>query len=202
MADRRQAGFTLIELVVGLALLGLITTLLIGVLGTGLAATSQGERRAVRIEASFHAHRLLRERLEQAMPVAWLEKGRAIPVFKGKIDRLRFVAPTPPWPGIGGLALAELILTGGNLVLEEGPFGPAMREAHIANDARRTALADGIASIQLSYYGRQRRRRAAWHDNWSAGEGLPELIRLSVKDVDGRHWPDLVVRPHIAPQPR
>ena len=95
---QRQAGFTLLELVVGIAILALITTLLVNVLGTGIAATAQLDRRTERIELAHHVHRLLRERLEIVRPQGWEKEGRRLPVFIGEAGGIRFITTRPPWP--------------------------------------------------------------------------------------------------------
>jgi len=198
---QRQAGFTLLELVVGIAILALITTLLVNVLGTGIAATAQLERRTERIELAHHVHRLLRERLEAARPLGWQMESRRLPVFAGEANSIRFVTTRPPWPSLGGLALDWLYLKNGQLMLAERPFAGAYytRSDHAIDDGK--TLARGIGTLRIDYFGRPRRLRAAWHRQWTHRD-LPNLIRVRIAWRDGKRWPDLVVHPQLAPQPR
>lgn len=198
---RRQAGFTLLELVVGIALLALITTLLVNVLGTGIATTKQVDRRTERIERAHHVHRLLRERLETVRPLDWdIGEGRQ-QVFAGGADTMRFITTAPPWPDLGGLVLDWLHLSDGRLVLTERRFTGAY-DALNGNDAENgTTLARDIGTLQIDYFGQVERRRAAWHGFWNQRE-LPDLIRVRIAWRDGEKWPDLVVHPRLARQPR
>ena len=198
---QRQSGFTLLELVVGIAILALITTLLVNVLGTGIAATAQLERRTERIELAHHVHRLLRERLETVRPLGWQMEGRRLPVFSGEANSIRFVTTRPPWPNLGGLALDWLYLNNGQLMLEERPFAGAYytRTDRAIDDGK--TLARGIGTLRIDYFGRPRRLRAAWHRQWTHRD-LPNLIRVRIAWRDGERWPELVVHPQLAPQPR
>ena len=198
---QRQAGFTLLELVVGIAILALITTLLVNVLGTGIAATAQLDRRTERIELAHHVHRLLRERLEMVRPQGWEKEGRRLPVFVGEAGGIRFITTRPPWPDLGGLALDWLYLNNGQLMLAERPFAGAYdtRTGYANNDGK--ILARGIGTLRVSYFGRPGRQRAAWHRKWTHRD-LPDLIRVRIAWRDGQRWPDLVVHPLLAPQPR
>ena len=198
---QRQAGFPLLELVVGIAILALITTLLVNVLGTGIAATAQLDRRIERIELAHHVHRLLRERLEMVRPQGWEKEGRRLPVFVGEAGGIRFITTRPPWPDLGGLALDWLYLNNGQLMLAERPFAGAYdtRTGYANNDGK--ILARGIGTLRVSYFGRPGRQRAAWHRKWTHRD-LPDLIRVRIAWRDGQRWPDLVVHPLLAPQPR
>ena len=196
-----QAGFTLLELVVGIAILALITTLLVNVLGTGIAATAQLDRRTERIELAHHVHRLLRERLETVRPLGWQMEGRRLPAFAGEASSIRFVTTRPPWPDLGGLALDWLYLNNGQLTLAERPFAGTYdaRTGHSIDIGK--TLARGIGTLRVDYFGRPGRQRAAWHREWTHRD-LPDLIRVRIAWRDGKRWPDLVVHPQLAPQPR
>ena len=212
-----QAGFTLLELVVGITLLALITTLLVNVLGTGIAATKQVDRRAQRIEQAYHVHRLLRAGLETTRPLGWNTDGRLRPLFAGGTSVMKFVTIAPPWPGLGGLVLAHLYLDDGQLVLAEqtfigdgtgaggpgagrlgGPPGAAFG-AGIAGTGE--ILARDIGTLRIGYFGRVGRQRAAWHHAWTERR-LPSRIRVRIAWRDGEQWPDLIVHPRLGPQPR
>ena len=196
-----QAGFTLLELVVGIAILALITTLLVNVLGTGIAATAQLDIRTERIELAHHVHRLLRERLETVRPLDWKMDGRRLPAFAGEANSIRFVTTRPPWPDLGGLALDWLYLNNGQLTLAERPFAGTYdaRTGHSIDNGK--TLARGIGTLRVDYFGRPGRQRAAWHREWTHRD-LPDLIRVRIAWRDGKKWPDLVVHPQLAPQPR
>ncbi len=202
MSDRRrQAGFTLLELVVGIALLAMIAALLVNVLGTGIAATKQVDQRTERIERVYHVHALLRRRLQSVRPLEWEFEGRGQPIFVGEGAAIRFVATAPPWPGLGGLVLDRLYLDGGRLMLAEQPFAGDFNAANAHSTDRSKALAEGLGTLRIDYFGSADRQGPDWHGKWSQPR-LPELVRIRISWRDGSSWPDLVVRPRLAPQPR
>jgi hypothetical protein len=54
-----------------------------------------------------------------------------------------------------------------------------------------TILPD-IATLKLSYYGRNNSRTARWHDAWSDAATLPRLIRIDLETVDGIKYQSIV----------
>ena len=71
-------------------------------------------------------------------------------------------------------------------------------------DAERSVLADGIAEIKFSYYGREpgaaETEAPTWRDHWEDKHRLPLLVRIDVKPEKGFPWPQLVVEPRQAPE--
>ena len=65
-------------------------------------------------------------------------------------------------------------------------------------------LADGIAELTLSYFGRDADAADAdaptWRDAGTDTQLLPLLIRIDVKPTKGAPWPTLVVAPRDAPE--
>ena len=140
-------------------------------------------------------------RLETVRPLGWDVEGRRQPVFAGEAGTIRFVTTAPPWPDLGGLVLDWLYVSNGRLMLAERPFAGAYdaRTGPAIDNAK--TLARDIGTLRIDFFGRAGRQRAAWHGTWS-GRELPDLIRVRVAWRDGERWPDFVVHPQLAPQPR
>lgn len=198
------AGFTLVELLVGLSLLALLTLLLFGGFRFGLRAWEVGSARLERGDAIASAQGLLRREFAEAQPVLTGAPAEATPVyFQGGADRVTFVAPLPAHRGVGGFHVFEIA------VRPAGPSNDLVLRWHLYRaDAAAPAfdpkdesllLAD-IAALGISYYGQPAEGvPPQWLDLWDGRLGLPALVRLRVAfpPGDDRRWPDLVVAPRL-----
>jgi len=197
-----EAGFTLVELLVALALFGLLSTALFGSIRLGMAAWTRGTTRADQVDQTLHAQNLLRALIEEAYPLFLPE----VPVgghidFDGTRHSLDFLAPTPIARGTGGRSrfglatarngeTAELVLTS-TVELDWGERGAQPVS---------TVLLAGVAEVELSYFGATGADRvASWHDAWRGQSALPQLLRIGLRFADGdaRRWPELVIIPRI-----
>ncbi len=189
---RRQAGFTLVEVVAMLAVAGMV-----------MLSLNQGMQfgvRAWRTRAAIGAwpaqieplDRLLRRLIEQSLPAdASAETG---PITG---DRHRFVVltrlPSPQGGPPSEFEAVVLVDAGGRLVLRLLPR-PNVRWT-VPPAARSMVLAEGLDHMDVSY--RQPAPGAgAWVNVWDKPEP-PALVRLHLafRAGDGRRWPDIVAAP-------
>lgn len=207
-----SAGFTLMELLVSLVLLGLISAMALG--GVRLGARTW---ETVTGKAGDNSHRqvvrsFLSRELTQAMPVLIGPPGQASLAYEGTSSSIVFVAPLAPHFGLGGAQRLELVIEDGEpggderrLILKrrrfdrrdwtEAPPGQEEGETHL--------LLDGIAEAEFAYRESARDGAAPWSEDWRDQDGLPALVRLRVKfaDSSGAAWPDLLVGSRITTLP-
>lgn len=205
MSRRGQAGFTLLELLVGLALLGLTVAITAAALNTGLLGADVTGKRSARLNQIRAAQTVLRDRLGTARPVAWSAGTRAVVGFDGESESADFIAVLPPWPGQGGPHLVRIARNGDRLTMSTKIHAGGTQAFDFSGPVERTVLLEGVRSVRFAYYGRTAPRApAGWHPTWRSQASLPSLVRLSVAfagDV-GTAWPELVIAPVIGPQPR
>lgn len=171
----RRRGFTLVEILVALALAGLVMLVLSGGLAISLRGFAGFAGATARIDERRQVAFWLRREIEAALPPDL--GGAARRPFSGDGDSLRFLALT----GDGaGLAATSLTLEpggdparGSRLVLARQPADGGL--------AARIVLAHDLGGLVLSYWGRAEGEEAArWHDVWSDPRRLPALVRVAV----------------------
>ncbi len=200
MAERAESGFTLIEMIVSLALMALIAMLLI----QSLQATGLVTRSAQRLAAQEEVQ-LVRGHLRRTLAnvVRRRRDGKRVPFLgQGKV-----LAAT-----IGANAEAERvseIMVGLSAAAAPDGAGFALvEETRISSDAmtgamtepEREVLLRGIAGLRLRYFGVLGQTGSAdwqprWVTAWQRTDRLPTLVEVSVDfpATDARRWPALVL---------
>jgi general secretion pathway protein J len=190
-------GFTLIEMTVAMALLGLISVLVFESLRFGQRSYQSATRKGAESWEVFAAQRLLRNLVESAYPQQPGDVGTtAEPGLQGDPQRMFVTAPAPLAMGGAGLYRYEIALrsnaTGRNdLVIR---WRAQMPDAAGLNDrSAEEILLPGVAGLRMSY-----QSATGWSERW-AEPGLPQLVRLQVTFAAGdlRTWPDMIATPRI-----
>ncbi len=180
---RARAGFTLLEILVVLVVLGMLMAALAGGIDFGVRSW-QGQSRIVDRSADLEtADEALRRLIAQAAP--GLDTARAD--LAGDAHRLSFTTRLPDGAGGERAVSVSLGVEGHRLVLAWSPASNA-RPLGPAPAPRQDVLLNNVARLDVSYEG-----PAGWVQAWS-GTTLPTLVRLRLGFAD-RSWPDIVVAP-------
>lgn len=188
----RARGFSLVELLVALAVLGLLSGLLLSGAQAGRRVWERAARREAGVDQIASVQRVLRDRIEGAIPVTQYGT-RVYADLSGDARSLFFYGPAPVGESPGAPRVYRLSQsTGAELVLSGvGDLAPDPAAAR-----RDRVLLRGVRDVEFAFYGAaapdaQRR----WRDSWIEQPTPPELIRIRVAFTDARAWPDLVMRP-------
>lgn len=198
---RGQEGFTLVEVVVAMVLLGSIMLLVYSGLSFALRSWDAGDTNGRRVAERRLAENFLRRELSEMFPMRFKDAMQVKMAFEGGADRLRFVSARPPGIQMGGLSLVGVELVDNrekrtrDLVMlrampddEAVDFGPLEKaESHL--------LLAGVERVEFAYFGAENDfNEPKWYDSWTFPGRIPELIRMRVRDSDGTTLPETVVR--------
>jgi general secretion pathway protein J len=197
-----ERGFTVVELLVAMTVLGLVMVLIMQ--GMSYATTTR-ERMLARsdaVQAEVLARELLGREVARAQPVTWRERDQTRPGFVGTADRLRLATVTPPYYGGAAWRLWEFRLEPlpgerRQLVVRRAPLDQRAPGFAPLDRAAGRVLLVIEAPVQFQYYGRVGEDRpAAWLDRWGETGRLPQTLRLV--DPSGRGaWPELLAAPRV-----
>ncbi len=188
MSAPGQAGFSLLETMVALVVLGLLMAGLTQGLRFGLQA-SQRQAAIVGARADLEAiDRVLRHLVEQIEPGSNIVPGR----IAGLASSLAITTRLPVADGASPRQVDAMILVDARqrLVLRWTPFLHATRLV-AARPPAEEELLRGVQRLELAYWNGQ-----DWRKEWNGPE-LPHLVRIRVIFAPGdrRSWPTMIAAP-------
>ncbi len=214
----RNGGFTLMELLVSLALVGIMTLLLYGAMDFGGRAWSRSESRAARENAIRLVWQQLNDFFLQArLPFSGEPRSQGRFIFRGDEKSVEFVTSMGRETG-AGLYLVRItqqrhgdridlvlrrwllhpeIVAGGAPIPPWIPQDEADDGAHSKRGEQprsnlwyaESVLASALLRANFSFY--TGASTNGWSRRWKSGQKPPPLVRLQVEDGRGA-WPEMV----------
>lgn len=192
----KSQGFTLVEVMVSLAVLSLILLATVSALRTFANTQGSLERKIARVDEIRSVSSFLRDALqanvagseERVSSLSLGGDGGQKGFFRGSPDSVEWKAPMTFGEGYGGILLVRLALEEGQLTLRWQE--PAVDEEGAEPDWAGTpvrVVIDNVEDFSVAY-------RLQYGEPWSEGiflEEAPVMLRLAIKS-SGRYWPDLI----------
>ena len=198
-----RAGFTLLELLVAMTLLGLIGAMAAGGFRFGLAAWERGGETGMAATEASQALKAVRRLFDGARPIplrAQVNQEPAI-LFTGTPDHVTFAAPLPAAVAPPGEHLVELRLVGDRLMLRATPLGHATPT--LGAESLSAVLVEGVSGARFRYFGtlpvadgEDGGPSMLWQPVWAGRRVLPMLVALDLNWAD-----DTPLAQHSARQP-
>lgn len=201
-----ERAFTLVELLIALAIVGALVAIAFGGLRVAVAAWQQGEDRA---EAHQHVRSvalILARAISAAYPYRASRSDGPEPVvlFAGTETRLEFVTQATPFPDATPIAFTAVVLS----FDASGEPGLVVRQRalpnrHPFNEAAVVYRDASVTTLKLAYLD----EGGAWKDAWDGAEAkaTPRAVRVTVgTSHNGRaqELPPLTVSLRTAPPPQ
>ncbi len=198
---RGAPGFTLIALLVGITVLGLIAVMVTAGLQLGVRGTQAIDSHADRLDGLRTAQSFIRTHLGAARPRLGTGRERAA-AFAGGPRELSFAAAVSPRRG-GGVRWIHLFVAerdGARALVASRRLAPVRARSPGEAPSEAITLVPGIEEARFAYFGSSPAEAPPrWHERWAGEPDLPRLVRLEIRlaGADARAWPTLVVAPMI-----
>ena len=203
----REQGFTLLELLIALTLLGLILVLLFGGLRLGVRSWDASQKQIDSLNSIRSLESFMRREISVAYPYEWKNGVGPRLAFLGERHKLSFVAPLPSRIGTGGLYVISVELertsNGQRIVWKQQPVSAQMQDFSALAQSQEMVLAtftgNEVDDIWLTYFGPGNdSTEPRWLDRWESKTRLPMLIRVQVKLSSNEEQPDFVAAPMLS----
>ena len=195
MSVRREGGYTLVEMLASLVIVGMAAAMMVGGITTGRRVWEHADTVNAAGETISGAQMLLREKIERAYPATRYDKIPTYADFFGAENTVTFLAPPRDIHAPQGLMRYTLgLASNGDLVLAD--------LSDMAIDPKAPGeplvLLHNVQQLDIGYFGVVPPDKApAWHDTWQGRQVLPLLMRIRVQFPadDPRGWPELLIKP-------
>jgi len=195
----RQGGFTLIEVLLAIALVAIIMAMAYGGFRASVRATNSGEALIEETNRLRVVQQFVRRQLMQARSLVIEQVEGEDPVrFQGDRDHVRFVAPMPGYLSYGGDYVQQFSLERGDEGLEL-VYYYAMLNGYEPGDLEYVSdgvvLMEGLAAGEFIFLQQDPEvSEVFWTDYWEESARLPLAVGvlLNIDSPRGLAWPDLI----------
>lgn len=201
----RQNGFSLVEVLLAVTLLGMILAAAVGGLSASQRASASGEALIQETNQLRVVHQFVRRQLSlaQALIIEQDEFGEEPPIrFLGGRDRVMFVAPMPGYLSYGGSYVQMFRIERGR-VGQDLVFYFAMLNGYESGEIE---WDDGITLIENLRRGQfwflsedPETDEPYWQTTWEEHDRLPLAVEveLDLERANGLVWPTLIAAIHV-----
>jgi general secretion pathway protein J len=201
----RSEGFTLIEMLVALALVSLMSVAMLQAYRFSQRTLAQATRVDAAARDVANAQRVIRRLIEQAYPFEVTGEGKEPAAHGISGDEKRLALSAPAAASLGGIGFYRYALTRG----QDGALDVSWALDRNGLSAPETgshheAVLDGVRAISIAYLELIERGNGqielSWQESWIDKPTLPALVRIRVEFApdDRRRWPDLIVAPRVS----
>ncbi len=183
---KHTAGFTLLELVIAISILGLVVLMMADGVQFAGAVWERGSKAHAKIEDELVGRNAFRRYVSQALPlsVGRTRLTRSPVAFVGERHQMRFVAPPPDHIEDGALRLFDLRIETSNdtsrLVMQTRPLQPDLSDFDQDANAHESLLQSDFADAVFSYFRVNLNQQGGeWFSEWKEQPDLPSLVKLT-----------------------
>jgi general secretion pathway protein J len=175
---KRNAGFTLLELIISITLVAIIVLIVAGAASLGYRSFSTGERKLNAIERLRASLIIIDAQIQSGVPLTLEDGGVKQYYFVGEQDSLKFSTNHSIWGGQRGYVIVNYRVEADNqgkrtLFASENKVG--------MENQKETKLLEGFNEITFDYFKQDTtEEEGEWVTQWVDEEMMPTKIRLNL----------------------
>ena len=171
-----QKGFTLLELTVSIAIIGLIVLIVAAAMRLGYRAVDSGEKRIESLERMRASVNIVDSQIQSEMPLTYDDEGETKFYFKGERKFMQFATNYSIWGGEKGYVVAAYKVESG----DDGKEVLYVSENIVGVESKReTKLFDNFETIYFEYFFKDpTEEEGEWVEQWTDEVNIPEKIKL------------------------
>jgi general secretion pathway protein J len=191
---RDSRGFTLLELMISIAMLGIIVVIVAGALKLGIQSVERGERRIEALERIRTSLNTVQAQIQSLTGLTYDDNGEKKRYFKADRDSLQFSTNYSIWGGQKGYTVVSYTVGTDN----NGKQSMKASETIVGmSNARETWLMGSFDKIYFEYFFKgPTDEKGSWVDNWTDDINIPEKVKLHL--VSGQNNFALIIPVRIA----
>lgn len=193
----RHKGFTLIEVLIAMALLGIMVVLLFSSLKICADSWEKGESKITDVNEVAVVYNFFQRHLSATLPL-WsdLSEEEKTFSFQGKLQSLQFISTFPASAGRSGLQLFSLYLQKEDneqvVKVNLTPFFPVAEGEERRQEE--VTLIRRVSDFTLAYFGPvDEISEGVWTKEWLDKDVLPRLVKINIKLDNGIFWPEMII---------
>ncbi len=198
MLNRKSSkGFTLIEVLIAMTLLGVMVVLLFSSMKICAGSWQKGEDKIAEVNEVAVVYQFFQRHLSTALPL-WNDFSGADKAFafQGKNQELQFVSAFPASAKKSGLQLFSITFINDgkeqDIQVSIAPFYPVTEGEEWRKEE--VTLLRHIRSFSLNYFGSDdAQTEGVWQEDWLEKEIQPRLVKIKITRDDGNYWPEMLI---------
>ncbi|MDX8390190.1 MAG: prepilin-type N-terminal cleavage/methylation domain-containing protein [Mariprofundaceae bacterium] len=194
----RQRGFTLIEIMISLALVGMIMLLVFAGLRMGSRSWNAVEGSIEDLSDMRSVLAFMKRGVGNAYPLYLKHATDKALIFSGDRQSLLFVTELANMRGMGGYYIVSVDREDSQLRLRIAAYGAGIKSLNDVDFLDAHRFSDDIDALHFSYFGKKENHdEERWHHTWEKQSYFPQLVKMKVAQA-GVNWPEFIMRPQIS----
>ncbi|GBE03816.1 general secretion pathway protein J [bacterium BMS3Abin09] len=174
---KQESGFTLIELIVSITILGMIAVIIAQGFHLGFKAWEKGEAEIETVQTIRVLSGLIFQQLKSSYPYKIKIDDENVVVFKGDANSMMFVTTlAAPYPG--GFKWVRYLHKDGILYYKEGFLPDKELLDNIPGDEE--ILETEVEEVSFQYYSKEEDK---WKESWDFSDKLPGSVKVLISSL-------------------
>jgi prepilin-type N-terminal cleavage/methylation domain-containing protein len=174
----KNAGFTLLELIISIALFAIIVLIIAGAVNLGYRSFSSGEKKINAVERLRSSLTIIDAQIQSGVPLTLEDDGVKQYYFMGEQDSLKFSTNYSIWGGQRGYVIVTYRVEAndrGKRTLFASEYKVGMESE------KETKLLEGFDEITFDYFRQDAtEEEGEWINQWVDEEMMPTRIRINL----------------------